>query len=93
MGAGRFLQGGFPPGTLPAVPPTRQGSVRNATPGVVGTERLALLAVAGSAVLVLTVTTAAFRVRAHNFALADRDRLQNAVKPGNPLHRVPPAAA
>ncbi|WP_255141603.1 hypothetical protein [Synechococcus sp. Lug-A] len=37
--------------------------------------------------------TAAFRERAHDFALADRDRLQNAVKPGNPLHRVPPAAA
>ncbi|MCT0211287.1 MAG: hypothetical protein DCF18_09470 [Cyanobium sp.] len=60
---------------------------------MVGTERLALLAVAGSAVLVLTVTTAAFRVRAHDSALADRDRLQNAVKPGNPLRRVPPAAA
>jgi hypothetical protein len=62
---------------------------------VVGTGRLALLAVAGSAVLVLTVTTVttAFRERAHDFALADRDRLQNAVKPGNPLHRVPPAAA
>ncbi len=77
---------------------------------MVGTGRLALLAVAGSAVLVLTVTTAttagevltvsataslttAFRERAHDFALADRDRLQNAVKPGNPLHRVPPAAA
>lgn len=59
---------------------------------MVGTGRLALLAVAGSAVLVLTVT-AAFRERAHDFALADRDRLQNAVKPGNPLHRVPPAAA
>ncbi|WP_457766982.1 hypothetical protein [Cyanobium sp. ULC065] len=41
----------------------------------------------------MTVTTAAFRVRAHDSALADRDRLQNAVKPGNPLRRVPPAAA
>lgn len=77
---------------------------------MVGTGRLALPAVAGSAVLVLTVTTAttagevltvsatasltaAFRERAHDFALADRDRLQNAVKPGNPLHRVPPAVA
>lgn len=62
---------------------------------MVGPGRLALLAVAGSAVLVLTVTTvtAAFRERAHDSALADRDRLQNAVKPGNPLHRVPPAAA
>ena len=117
MGAGRFPQGGFPPGTLPSVTPSCQRSVRKATPAAVGNGLLPLLAAGGSAVLVFTApapapapaTTAtagevlavsavaslaaAFRALAHHSAPAARDRLQIAVKPGNPLHRVPPPAA
>lgn len=115
MGAGRFPQGGFPPGTLPSVTPHCQRSVCKATPAAVGNGQLALLAATGSAVLVftaiaiaiattatageaLTVSSAAslteaFRALAHHSAPATRVRLLIAVKPGNPLHRVPPPVA